>query len=180
MMSSMSEPRSLVRPRFFSGKKLDAADFAQEQSYILERFKRHNRSLHGFGIVFGLKVTSERGVIAVSEGMALDCEGNELIIASRQSLSLPATTEGWSTAHVGVRFVEVCGDSKKATEEDQASTITESFEIVFEKENYNRGHRHVRAHWLACGNAHALTIAKLHCERHGWRVDRRYRAPQIK
>jgi hypothetical protein len=177
----MSESPSPVRPRFFSGKQPTAADLAQQQHYFLERLKRHNRSLHGFGIVSGLKVTTEPGRIVVDAGMALDCEGNEVVIANRQTLSLPETIEGWPNAHVGVRYVENCGDPVTVSGVEEASTIREGFEIVFDKENYSRAHRHVRARWLACGAAHPLTIAKLRClGSQGWRVDRRYRAPQIK
>jgi len=175
----MTEPHSLERPHFFSGKLITSDDLALEQQYFLEKLKRHNRNLHGFGIVSGLKVTTDSGRIVVDAGMALDCQGNELVIHNVQTLSPPATGETRRTAYVNIRYAE---DSVGATVVSEAggSRIRESFEIVIGQENCNRGHRHVRARWLPCGEAHALTIAKLKHSSHGWRVDRGYRPPAIK
>lgn len=175
----MTESHSPERPRFFAGKLITTDDLALEQQYFLGKLKRHNRSLHGFGIVSGLKVTTDSGSIAVKPGMALDCEGNELVIQTEQTVSPPATSEKWPAAYVNVRYAE---DSVGAmtNSEGEGSRIRESFEIVIGLENCNRGHRHVRARWLACGKPHALTIAKLKHNSQGWRVDRRYRPPAIK
>ena len=178
-LNAESEPHSLERPHFFSGKLITSDDLALEQQYFLEKLKRHNRNLHGFGIVSGLKVTTDSGRIAVAAGMALDCQGNELVIQTVQTLSPRATGESWRTAYVNIRYAE---DSVGATVVSEAggSRIQESFEIVIGQENCNRGHRHVRARWLACGEPHALTIAKLKHNSQGWRVDRSYRPPTIK
>jgi len=64
----MAESHSLERPRFFTGKLLTTEDLALEQQYFREKLRRHNRSLHGFGIVSGLKVTTVSGKIAVDAG----------------------------------------------------------------------------------------------------------------
>ena len=177
----------LKRPRFFAGRLLTAEDFTLEQDYFREKLKRHNRSLHGFGIISGLKVTVNSGQIVVAPGLALDCEGNELAIETAQSI-VPPQTADWHTAYLNVRFVEECGDLAPiagAEEGSDATTLAESFELAVVQENCNRGHRHLRARWLACGRPHALTIAKLRRNSQGknsqaWRVDRRYRAPVIK
>lgn len=176
----MSDSDSLQRPRFFFGKLLTAEDFAQEQQYVLEKQKRHNRSLHGFGVVSGLKVTTKSGKIAVEPGLALDCQGNEIVIGTAQTLSPPATGETWHVAYVNILYAEESLDPVTTDEVVQASTTKESFEIHVEKENCNRGHRHVRARWLACGMPHPLTIAKLKHSSQGWRVDRSYRPPAVK
>lgn len=176
----MSESHSLERPRYFSGKLLTVHDLALEQQYFLEKLKRHNRSLHGFGIVSGLKVNSTSGRIAVDAGLALDCQGNEVVIETTQTLSPPASSISWVTAYVNIRYAEDGGDSAITKEGAHDSTIKESFEIIVVQENYNRGHRHLRARWLACGKPHPLTIAKLKHSSQGWRVDRRYRPPTIK
>ena len=176
----MAESDSLARPRFFTGKLLTAEDFAQEQQYVLEKLKRHNRSLHGFGIVSGLKVTTKSGKIAVDPGMALDCQGNEIVIGTTQLLSPPAAGETQGPAYVNIRYAEASEDPVTTDGVAHGSTIKESFEIQVEKENCNRGHRHVRARWLACGERHALTIAKLKHSSQGWRVDRSYRPPAVK
>ena len=48
---------TLVRNRYYTGKLLSAADFEQEQQYLRAKHRRHNRLLHGVGIVSGLDVT---------------------------------------------------------------------------------------------------------------------------
>ena len=179
----MSESQSLKRPNFRSGKLLTPEDLELEQQYFRDKLKRHNRSLHGFGIVSGLKVTSKSGQIIVAPGLALDCEGNELVIESVQSIA-PPTTADWHTAFVNVCFFEECAESiPPGGAEDTtnvAANITESFMLAVAQKNFNHGHRHLRARWLACGLPHALTIAKLRHSSQGWRVDRAYRAPHVK
>jgi hypothetical protein len=179
----MSGSPSLRRPRFFSGKLVTPEDLELQQQYFREKLKRHNRSLHGFGIVSGLKVTVNSGQIVVEPGLALDCEGNELAIETEQSI-VPPSNADWHTAFVNVRFVEenagLLPTPESAAGFNLAATLTESFELVVTKENSNRGHKHLRACWLACGQPHALTIAKLRHRSQGWRVDRAYRAPVIK
>ncbi len=82
----MGESEALERARFFRGKVLTLEDLELTQQYFRERLKRHNRSLHGFGIVSGLNATVKSGQIIVEPGLALDCEGNELVIESVQSI----------------------------------------------------------------------------------------------
>jgi hypothetical protein len=195
------------RSRFVSGQLLTPEDFEREQQYVREKFRRHNRTLHGFGIVSGLKAKTVSGQIVVEPGLALDCGGNEILIETPQTVSAPQllsspdelSSDGsssgalskalpsgasspdvsqnalsssasppvdWHTAYLNVRFVE--------------DFTTESFVLEVARENCNRGHRHLRARWLACGQAHALTIAKLRRRSHGWTVDRSYRPPTVK
>jgi len=183
----MSESPSLRRPRFFSGKLVTPEDLELQQQYFREKLKRHNRSLHGFGIVSGLKIAVNSGQIVVEPGLALDCEGNELAIETAQTIvppAVPQPTGDWHTAYLDVRFVEENADllptPDPAEGSNLAATLTESFELVVTQENSNRGHRHLRARWLACGRPHALTIAKLRHSSQGWRVDRAYRAPYVR
>ena len=179
----MSESSSLKRPRFITGKLVTVGDLQLEQQYFREKLKRHNRSLHGFGIVSGLRVSVNSGRIVVEPGLALDCEGNELAIEATQAI-VPATTVDWQTAYLNVRYFEECAEptGNAGAQETVGPTaiVNEGFELAIGQENCNRGHRHLRARWLACGKPHAFTIAKLRRGSHGWRVDRAYRAPQIK
>ncbi len=174
---------ALDRAPFFHGKVLTPEDLELTQQYFRERFKRHNRSLHGFGIVSGLNVTVESGQIVVAPGLALDCEGNELHIERAQSVIVPPDT-AWRAAFVNVRFIEGCADRTAIAEAekpyDSTGYLAESFELAVAPANSNRRHRHLRARWLACGQPHALTIAKLKYNSQGWHVDRGYRAPHIK
>lgn len=89
------------RNRFFTGKYMAARDFQDEQSYFLSRHRMHNRLLHGWGIVCGLKVTyhpdhahnpksecASRWVV-VHPGIALDCCGRELLVRREIAFELP-------------------------------------------------------------------------------------------
>lgn len=188
-MGETDESGALKRSRFFDGRLLTPADLEREQQYVREKLKRHNRSLHGFGIVSGLKVTISAGQIIVAPGLALDCEGNELLVKTAQNVvprpavsDAPASTV-WQTAYLNVRFVEELVESASDSEAEQAGNATvliESFTLEVARENCNRGHRHLRARWLACGQPHALTIAKLRHRSQGWSVDRGYRPPSVK
>src|SRR4030095_16136989 len=91
------------RPNFFNGKLLRSEDFELEQRYVREKSKLHNRSLHGFGIVSGLKVTADSGKVVVEPGLALDCEGNELVIDAPRSIVVPASCES-GARYLTVRF----------------------------------------------------------------------------
>lgn len=165
----------LSRPHYFSGKLLTGQDLNQEQTYFIEKFKRHNRSLHGFGVVFGLTPSTDAGKVKISAGMALDCEGNEIIIPSGQTLPVPSFDS--KVAFVTVKYSERC---EGMTPPGEPSSIVESFELVFTTDNQNAGHRHLKARWLSCGNDHGLTLAKIRQGKTGWQVDRRYRTPKIK
>jgi hypothetical protein len=184
----MDELQLLKRLRFFPGQVLTAESFELEQQYFREKLKRHNRTLHGFGIVSGLKVIVQSGQIIVEPGLALDCEGNELVVSSTQTVVAAPTTDGRQSAYVCVSYVEEPTDDIPQANEPAASTengsapstITERVAVVLAHENCNRGHRHLRARWLACGKPHALTIAKLKPSSQGWRAERGYRPPMIK
>lgn len=47
------------RLNYFYGQMLGAADFRAEQQYFREKLKLHNRCLHGYGVVCGLRVVPE-------------------------------------------------------------------------------------------------------------------------
>lgn len=170
---------NLKRPHFFTGKLLTSGDFELEQNYSIERFKRHNRNLHGFGIVSGLEVGYSAGQILVKPGLALDCAGNEIVVPEPQVVEPP---DSWdcASAYLNIRFVELKTAPLPDSDGEQFATTTESFELGFAKENCNRGHRHARGRWRVCGQLHELTIAKLRKGPRGWRVDRGYRPPVIK
>lgn len=186
----MVKSQSLKRLRFFTGQLLTAESLELEQQYFREKLKRHNRTLHGFGIVSGLEVNVQSGQIIVEAGLALDCEGNEIVISSARPVVVASTTDGLRPAYVCVRYVEEETDNVPALPDEptttstengaKASTITEGLAIEIAHENSNRGHRHLRARWLACGEPHALTIAKLKHSSQGWRVERGYRPPSVK
>jgi hypothetical protein len=172
----MSDPKPFERLRFFSRQLLTAGDFALEQNYVRGKQKLHNRALHGFGIVSGLRVAVESGKVVVTAGLALDCEGNELVVGAKETLGDPPASS--HTAYVNLRFVEQELNQDAATKE--ATIIREAAVLNFSEQNFNYKHRHLRGRWLSCGKCHPLTIARLRRSAGGWRVDRRYRPPAVK
>lgn len=86
------------RNRYFTGKYMTARDFAGEQHYFLSRQRLHNRLLHGWGIVCGLRVLhhpredqeecGERWVV-VKAGVAIDCCGREIFVPEDIALKVP-------------------------------------------------------------------------------------------
>lgn len=95
------------RPRYFAGQLLTASDLQAEQDYMLERRYRHNRVLHGFGVVSGLSVatTMEQTTpsIVVSPGFALDRHGREIELADAVVLPIAASC---CVQHVIVAYAE--------------------------------------------------------------------------
>lgn len=172
----MSNPKPLERLRYFSGRLLTAEDFALEQSYFRAKQKLHNRALHGFGVVSGLNVTVASGEVVVSAGLALDCEGNELAVGANESLPFPPA--GWQTAYLNLHYVEQ--ELNPEPTSNEATIIREAAAFEFAAQNFNAKHRHARGRWLACGNCHPVTIARLRGGSGSWRVDRRYRPPAVK
>ncbi|OLT59061.1 hypothetical protein BJP37_08430 [Moorena bouillonii PNG] len=71
----------IQRPNYFTSQFLLEKDFNDEQTYHRDMRLRHNSLLHEWGVVEGLKVTrAEPKKIAVSEGMAIDKYGREIIL----------------------------------------------------------------------------------------------------
>ncbi len=84
----------LARNNYHAGRLLGAQDFQLEQDYVRERLRRHNRALHGAGIVDGLQVSvgpdSAGGEqVVVQPGFALDPFGEEIELRCEASAGLP-------------------------------------------------------------------------------------------
>lgn len=84
------------RMNYFHGMLLTEEDFVDEQNYIREKLKLHNR-LHGAGVIWGLglikdciKVNSEKELtrIFIEGGLALDCAGNEVVVCDKYLVPL--------------------------------------------------------------------------------------------
>jgi len=146
-----TNPPGTERPRYFHGQLLTAQDFADEQDYFREKLRRHNRLLHGWGVVCGLRVTpaTKRCAVVVSPGYALDPCGDEILVEQEVLLRLPhrgrekggddfsaagvedpACPDGaWTVA---VRYAEILAQLVPVIGEDdspQPSRIRETFEL---------------------------------------------------
>jgi len=76
-----------TRIRFRERQLLRAGDLAAEQAYHVAMRRRHNRAMHGWGIVRGLRLLHMPGGVEVEAGMAVDGYGRELFIA--EPLAIP-------------------------------------------------------------------------------------------
>lgn len=176
----MSEFQSLKRNNYFAGKQLTAEDFQAEQHYFLETLRRHNRSLHGFGAVAGLKVHRKGSRIEIEPGVALDCLGNEIVVGELVSVNLAADLPASSNLYVCLKYAEK--DCHRGTLQNgqEAPMIEQTFEVVLLKENPQRNHRRENSRWQSCGKLHEFALARLRRMSGGWSIDRRYRAPRVK
>jgi hypothetical protein len=78
---------------------LTEEDFVDEQTYLREKLKLHNR-LHGSGVVWGLELEkdcveiSPKGTVKkitkvfIRGGLALDCAGNEIVVCEKYLVPL--------------------------------------------------------------------------------------------
>jgi DNA-binding beta-propeller fold protein YncE len=77
---------SQERLNYFTGQFLAERDFKDEQNYHIGKHRQHNRYLHGWGTVCGLKVTQHPNsacqdrFIIIEPGLALDCCGREIVV----------------------------------------------------------------------------------------------------
>jgi hypothetical protein len=81
------------RNRYFTGKYLSDRDFADEQAYHISRHRLHNRILHGWGVVCGLRVLKHPNPdcdswAVVRAGIAIDCCGRELVLRRDTAIDL--------------------------------------------------------------------------------------------
>lgn len=110
---------SLSRPHYKAGDYLASEDLRSEQEYRWQRLRRHNRHLHGWGRVCGLRVVPAQDAIRpwsvlICPGYAITCCGDEIEVsnpapldirdylwARPQIAGLPALA-----AYIGIRFAE--------------------------------------------------------------------------
>jgi len=84
---------TLTRPRFFAGQLLTEDDLQSLEDYVVAKNRLHNRYFFGSGVVCGLDVFCEPcggGSVAVQPGYALDCCGNDIVLACRVTLDINA------------------------------------------------------------------------------------------
>jgi hypothetical protein len=78
----------LERVRFFERQLLTAHDLNAEQAYLRQRDRRHNRFLHGWGVVCGLSVEPAADAthpwqVRVRPGYAVGPQGDEISVADK-------------------------------------------------------------------------------------------------
>jgi hypothetical protein len=97
-----SDPLGLERTRFFPRMLIGPDELTQDQTWIRDRFRRHNRMLHGWGIVCGCDVTQATDAagrpvpwkICVSQGDVLGPCGDEIVVDCPVNYDVRAGTAG--------------------------------------------------------------------------------------
>ncbi len=82
------------RNNYFTGKLLVERDFTDEQAYMVDKLRHHNRRLHGWGVVCGLRVHQHTTpgcrdrFVCIEPGTALDCCGHEIVVRDEDCVDL--------------------------------------------------------------------------------------------
>jgi hypothetical protein len=88
---------TLDRPRYFARQLITPAELNLEAAYFAERLRRHNRMLHGWGVVCGAQICrvplqdgtgAEPWKVRVLPGFAIDGLGNEISIGTERLFDL--------------------------------------------------------------------------------------------
>lgn len=88
-----AERGSLELVNYFPRQLLTADDMIADQNYFREKMRRHNRFLHGWGVVCGLEVTAAPTEtlpwgVKIGSGYALGPYGDEIDVAEAQTFDL--------------------------------------------------------------------------------------------
>ena len=100
------DPAGRERTRFFLGQLVGPEDFTQDQRYFREKHRRHNRMLHGWGVVCGLGVTQpadDKGLptpftVCVAPGYVLGPYGDEILVDRTVRFDVRRVADDVSTA----------------------------------------------------------------------------------
>jgi hypothetical protein len=84
-------PTELERVRYFPRQLITADDLTQEQDYLRAKLRRHNRLLHGWGVVCGCEVVpGGEWSVTVGPGYVLAPTGDEILIPGPVTVDLRA------------------------------------------------------------------------------------------
>lgn len=80
----------LERTRFFPRQLITPDDLTQDQIYFREKMRRHNRLLHGWGVVCGARVRQGQGAceVVIEPGYILGPFGDEIVIDQEVTVDL--------------------------------------------------------------------------------------------
>jgi hypothetical protein len=92
----------LERVNYFPRQLLTADDMTADQQYFIAKMRRHNRYLHGWGVVCGLQVTvaptaQSPWQVVISPGYALGPYGDEIYVPNQVMLDLAQCGPGSAT-----------------------------------------------------------------------------------
>ena len=114
----------------FQGLILDADTWKDEQDYHRNQQKLHTLAFHGTGVVEGLEVKASQPPdfsLMISPGMAIDTEGNAIVVPKSQRYSLGSKNKG--QVYLIMQYREVPTAPASPSEEGQATRILEAYRI---------------------------------------------------
>jgi len=176
----------LTRLHYFHGRLLSAEDLTREQDYLLQARWRHNRLLHGCGIVTGLQVLlgnlASGPTIRVQPGLAIDPLGREVVVTESTILKLPAA----GALYVAIRYLEravgsipTLPGSANGSELALTDLIEEAAEVILESEEPLVQPRRKKPSGCDWDHLNAVPLARLRFSRGKWRLDHHFRAPRL-
>lgn len=114
----------------FEGLVLDADTWKDEQDYHRNQQKLHTLAFHGTGIVEGLEVKATQPPgpsLTISPGMAVDAEGNAVVVPKSQRYTLGSKEKG--QVYLIIEYREIPAAPASPSEEAQATRILEAYRI---------------------------------------------------
>jgi hypothetical protein len=121
----MSGIPQLERVQFFAGQMLTADDLTVLDGNNRQLRWLHNRTLHAWGIGFGLDVMGATGStsVTVNPGYANDSDGREILLASATQIPIPAVPGGPNGTAATYYLVAIyVTDANEPTEEQRSAT----------------------------------------------------------
>lgn len=166
---------SLKRLNYFHGQVLGIDELKTEQNYFLEKLRRHNRYLHGWGVVNGFDVSVRATTVVVEPGVAIDCTGNDILLADKWESPIPKKIE---ECFITLQYIEklvdlvptinVPGDVSGSGQ--ACSRVEEGCQIELVDTDTNTGHDSMEPGTPGCGCLHPITIACLLKQDASWVV----------
>jgi hypothetical protein len=151
--AAVARDGAFARPVFFDGQLLTSDDLQALVAYTRGKDRLHNRYLVGSGVVCGLEVVCSRaapGSVVVRSGYALDCCGNDIVVACDQQVDLmelmagltgdgctdpcpSATTDaGQGKPDAGQQEEPAAGQQGKPVPQPPAKPVPRRYELVVE------------------------------------------------
>ena len=163
-------PPGLQRLNYFTGRVLSADDFTAEQDYIRQKTHRHNRALHGSGIVTGLRVTLERtgskAQVVITPGLAFNNRGEEIEVGAPAALPLPARGK---SLQVLLRYAEQPCRPVPAPTADPEEPV-----------RFSRTAETFSASVATSGDDMAVALARVNFSRGRWALDRKFKPARVR
>jgi hypothetical protein len=166
--SAQSEACGVQRVNYFAGQLLDSRDFVAEQNYLRQRLRRHNRVLHGTGVVSGLgaSIAADAGrkgqSVVVKPGFALDPSGEEIEVCAQMTISLPG--------HGKTLFAQLLFSERAVAE---TPTVTNS--VSEPDRQFARVEESAELMLAPMQCEHTVSLARLIFKAGKWHVDRTFK-----